>query len=145
MTIGLTSLAFFIMTWVQYSCEDSSVIEIVEITSNSEDICLSKEKEAIQQAMAFVCDLGVITRGTLPEEEIASFYTWTDSDFQKSIGASETADSSNDTLMYIVNFKNGKGYVILSATSPTPEILAYVEHGSLTPTTPIKSGGCACF
>ena len=126
------------------ACEDTSISDITEISSNLKEVSKVKDK-AIQQAMDLVTDLGVITRGALAEEEVETFYVWTREDFLKSTGVTNISCSPNDTLMYIVNFRNNKGYVILSATSPSPEILAYVENGTLNPTSPISDEWLCMF
>ena len=113
--------------------------EKMDSVNTSNDITIEAVKKS---AMDFINDIQPITRGE--SFDIASVYAWrSDEIFPITRGNDE--GELPDTMLYIVNFTNNNGYLLLSAKEPNHEVIAYVEEGNMTPTTTIDNPGMQLF
>ena len=105
----------------------------------SNDMTLDAVKKS---AMNFINDLQPITRGQ--NFDIASVYAWRSEDLFQTTRSNEDNELP-DTALYIVNFTNNNGFMLLSANDPIHEVVAYIEEGNMTPTTTVNNPGFKIF
>lgn len=113
--------------------------EKMESVNTSNDMKIENVKEC---AMNFINDIQPITRGE--SFSIASVYAWRSDEIFPTTRGNED-DELPDTALYIVNFTNNNGFMLLSANDPTHEVVAYVEEGNMTPNTKIDNPGFKLF
>ena len=131
------------MSMVFTSCDDSIREEYVEdaVTNYNVDMISVAKMKAID----FISGLGVVTRGSSPEEEISSCYEWTKENLCFQLKDYSDFKNLPDTIMYVVNLKNDNGYILVPVDQRIPGILAYIEHGSLSPLDRIENDGFKLF
>ncbi len=95
-------------------------------------------------AMDFVSELSSTTRSD-NTKEVGDVYAWLESDLYPNTRGGDSPDALQDTLLYIVNFKNNGGYVLVHAKDSVGGILAYVEKGHLAPDDEIENPGFRSF
>lgn len=106
----------------------------------SNDMTLEAVKKS---ALGFINDIKPVTRGK--NFEIGSVYAWRSDELSGKNRSDETNGENPDTTLYIVNFTDNNGYLLLSAKDPKHEVVAYIEEGNLTPTTRIDNPGMQLF
>jgi len=109
--------------------------------ANSQTITV---EEAKRQAIGFVNNLAMSTRSDA-EKEIGDVYVWRKDQIYRMTRSSETMASLPDTMMYIVNFKNNGGYMLVSASTNCRGVFAYVESGYMSPYDEINNPGFNVF
>lgn len=115
--------------------------EEMDRSSRVQDISLQEIVK--KEALDFVKDIAIDTRNS--QKTVSSVYPWRSCDIFTSTRSDETVAFLPDTLLYIVNFANEGGYALVSSTSISHEVVAYVEEGNLTPTEPIDHPGLRMF
>lgn len=93
----------------EVKCENRSLEEIIHIAQNAPSLFESKDE----------------TRGTKnvkKEIDLSSITSITNKDITRT-------SSAIDTLLYVMNYADNKGYVIVSSKQGTPGVIAYVEEG----------------
>lgn len=113
--------------------------EKMESVNGSNDMTIESVKKS---AMDFINDIQPITRGE--SFGIASVYAWRSDEMFPTTRGNEDVELP-DTALYIVNFTNNNGFMLLSANDPTHEVVAYVEEGNMTPNTIIDNPGFEIF
>lgn len=130
---------FAIASFICACTETEMWNEKMNSKSISDDVTIEAVKKS---AMDFINDLKPITRGE--SFDIASVYAWRSADaFSTSRVNGE--EELPDTALYIVNFTNNNGYLLLSAVDPAHEVVAYVEEGNMTPNRTIDNPGFKLF
>ena len=130
----LVCLSFF----VNCANDEDLSHSLLQAENNADPLIMAK-----MNAAAFVNDIYASTRST--EKEIASIYPWRSCEIFPTTRASESDFDFPDTLLYIVNFTNNDGYVLVNANSLYKEVVAYVEDGNLTPDSVIDNPGFRHF
>ena len=100
--------------------------------------------EAQKQAALFINDMITLTRSDV-NIEVGDVYAWRKDQLYPMTRSGEVYDLIPDTIMYIVNFKNDEGYVLVSADRNKETILAYVEKGYMSPFEDISNPGFKLF
>ena len=140
-----STLAFIAMCFGIVACHDMDDYQPQDDSSQAKARMKTiTVEEAKKQALMFVDNLGIQTRSLL-NKEVGDVYVWNREDIFPSSRNTTSMDNLPDTLMYIVNFKNNQGYVLVSANRNTESILAYVEEGSLRPNQQIDNRGFRIF
>lgn len=130
---------FAIISFICACTETEMWNEKMKSTNTSDDMTIEAVKKS---AMDFINGLKPITRGE--SFDIASVYAWRSADaFSTSRVNGE--EELPDTALYIVNFTNNKGFILLSAVDPAHEVVAFVEEGNMTPNTTIDNPGFKIF
>ena len=89
--------------------ENRAIEEIIQIAQNAPSLFESKDE----------------TRGTTnasKEIDLSSITSITNKDITRT-------SSAIDTLLYVMNYADNKGYVIVSSKQGTPGVIAYIEEG----------------
>lgn len=122
------------------ACNETEIWnERMNSVGTSDDITIEAVKKS---ALDFINNVQPITRGE--SFGIASVYAWRSEDmFPTTRGNGD--EELPDTALYIVNFTNNNGFMLLSANDPTHEVVAYVEEGNMTPNTTIDNPGFKIF
>lgn len=119
------------------SCSNDEIFEatanVAEESAQEVDFSRRSYSEALQIAqnsIAMIQDSAAVTRGeevgrTLNLESGVKTYC------QKTTRANGA--SANDTLIYVFNFNDNKGFAVVSANRATEGLLAVVENGSYDP------------
>ena len=87
--------------------------------------------------------MAATTRSDVTKKEIGDIYAWSSQQLRtiNEIKTFSTLDIMPDTLLYVVNFKNDNGYVLIAADSRLGDIIAVVDKGHLSPCDEIKNLG----
>ena len=97
-------------------------------------------------AVGFVKNFYGGTRAATTGQVVNSVYTWLSRDiYSNHLSTRGTTNNLPDTLLYIVNFGNDDGFVLVSADRNRPGVIAFVEKGSLTPNQEIQNPGFKIF
>lgn len=127
------SLLFFISLMVLASCQnDVTLAEQDPASVEAESRYNANELRAIGTAKSFISSFASTTRSG-EAKEVGDVYPWLSSDLFPATTRS-ASDELPDTLLYIVNFKDSEGYVLVHSQDSIGSILAYVEEGHLAPT-----------
>ena len=116
---------------------------------NEEYVFGSTEKElcslsdASKQALTFVQSLGIITRSSNDIGEIKTAYALTKDALLPIVGMRNNWSEVPDTILYVVNLKDDKGYVLVSAIDQN--VLGYIEHGAMPEISSITNPGFKLF
>ena len=101
-------------------------------SSQTDNRFTANELKAIGTAKSFITSLASTTRsGEI--KEIGDVYPWLTSELFPASTRS-ASEELPDTLLYIVNFEDSEGFVLVHAQDSIGSILAYVEQGHLAPT-----------
>ena len=103
----------------------------------------NKLDNASKQALDFVRSLGIITRSSNDLEEMESAYALTKDVFLPIMRSKDNWEVLPDTVLYVVNLKGDKGYVLVSAIDQI--VLAYIEHGKMPEIDSINNPGLTLF
>ena len=102
------------------------------------------EDEAVAISLEFIGEMNQKTRsgGT---KEVVSVIPWRFDDMLPQSRNNADYEGLPDTMLYIVNFKNNGGFVLVPADTRIKGILAYVEEGNLSPSDNIDNEGFKLF
>lgn len=113
------------------ACSEYRVDSMEEDVLCKDNEGLSMEECVKLQAIEFYQSLTLKTRGCADNVEIADVYPWKREDYYSTITRTKfSIEELPETLMYVVNFKNNKGFVLVSADTSNQVVYAYVEHGA---------------
>lgn len=130
---------------VLFSCShDSGDYTLEESAIPSNHNYSRHETRFVRTAMDFVASLNGKTR-QVKTREVGNIYAWLSKDLYPSTRTSETPEGLPDTLLYIVNFDNDQGFVLIRPQDMNGEIVAFVEEGNLTPSDSIVCPGFELF
>lgn len=117
-------LSLLAITLVCYGCADFSLsCEDFYVCKDEENNYTISIENAIDYLNAYMCNESNCTRGRKIDIKDISVI--------KYANQSTRADLNCDTLLYIVNFEENRGYAVLSADSRIPErIIAVVDSGN---------------
>lgn len=101
-------------------------------------------EEAKKQAEDFINDIIAQTRSNITKE-IGDIYAWRKDQLYTLTRAESDYNSIPDTIMFIVNFKNDEGFILLSADRNKETVLAYIEDGYMSPYEDISNPGFKMF
>lgn len=101
-------------------------------------------EDAARLAADFVNDMKRKTRNN-DEIGVASVLPWRYEDLYVQTRSGNHYDMLPDTMMYIVNFSDNQGFMLIPSDSRIQGVLAYVEQGNLTPTDRIENEGFKYF
>ena len=137
--IAFVFLEVLSISSVLISCQvDDSIIR----STPSDVYRADPMKIAAKQALDFVDDVELFTRSV--PNAISSVYPWLSSDIYPSTRESNIINEIPDTMLYIVNFANDRGFALVSSDT-LMGVVAYVEEGNLTPETNIENTGLRFF
>lgn len=119
--------AIFALTLSLASCGDNDVLDNAQ---NQEDILPQSEIRSIDEAYDIAAKSLIWLDAESSRGEVR--YLTSKSDI-KILKNKESRSDSNDTLMYVINFVDEKGFAIVPANRNMPELLAVVENGSYDP------------
>lgn len=131
---------FAILTIVCACTETEYWNENSKLKMTSKNVAYDAVKKS---AMNFIKDIKPATRGK--NFEIGSVYAWRSDEMPGKTRSEGTSPDNSDTTLYIVNFTDNNGYLLLSAKDPKYKVLAYIEEGNLTPTSTIDNPGLLLF
>ena len=87
-------------------------------------------EQAKNNAMEFVNNISSKTRGSNSSLEILNIEPAVINE-EITRSTDDNKSITNDTLFYVINFKNNQGYVIASAYDCLPSVVAYIENGNM--------------
>lgn len=126
------------------SCQSDGLNDSLEIEDPSVAYMGdSNLQRASAKALGFVVPLQKESRFGGTDISVASVYAWRACDISPQTRSGNVATS--DTLLYIVNFNNDNGFVLVSANERYDGVVAYVEDGNLKPTDKIDNPGFRMF
>ena len=128
------------------SCQDDEEFLLTE-EHGIDTLFTSKtitEIEAKAIAQDFLDNFYATTRST-SERSIGEVHAWKTKTIANVTRSQMPQNKLPDTLMYIVNLQDDKGYLIVSADKRYEKVLAYVDEGNLSPTDKIDNPGFQLF
>ena len=142
----MKKLVFLFIGALLFSCQSELLHDFS--TSNKRNhqrtsFRISKE-EAIALSLGFANELNVKTRGG-GYKEVESVIPWRLHDMYRQTKVNNYGEQLPDTMLYIVNFKNNDGFVLVPTDNRIKGILAYVEEGNLSPSDQIDNEGFNFF
>ena len=142
----MKKLVFLFIGALLFSCQSELLHDFS--TSNKRNhqrtsFRISKE-EAIALSLGFANELNVKTRGG-GYKEVESVIPWRLHDMYPQTKVNNYGEQLPDTMLYIVNFKNNDGFVLVPTDNRIKGILAYVEEGNLSPSDQIDNEGFNFF
>lgn len=119
-------------------CQDGYPIQCVD---EQEEMTLSSsEQRAVNEAIGFAQCLSKKNRAYYGHEtEVQSVHAWLAKDMAKYTRSASIANSI-DTLLYIVNFANNRGYALVAENENYAQVVAFIENGNLTPSDSLNPG-----
>ena len=138
----LAKLFFTSFIFALNSCTDFDEAN-KNISPNYVKTIISSE-EAAQLAIDMAEKMAVNTRGNDKQREVGEVYVWKTKDickYESTTRASSKLELLPDTLLYVVNFKDSNGYVLVSADKRLGEVVGIVDKGSLKPSGEIDNPG----
>lgn len=127
-------LSLLVVSSCQDCMESSSLLNEKQSSRN--------EMIAISSAKSFLNELPLCTRG-YDTREIGDVFPWY---LNKTITRGNFHGvNENDTLFYIVNFKQGNGFVIVPYGDEIGRVLAFAETGYLNPNHTIENPGLSQY
>lgn len=140
-----STLAFIAMCFGIVACHDMDDYQPQDDSSQAKARMKTiTVEEAKKQALMFVDNLGIQTRSLL-NKEVGEVFAWRYGDIFAFTRAGDSGVNYTDTMLYIVNFANEDGYILVSAKERSLGVVAYVEQGNLTPDTEIDIPGFQLF
>jgi hypothetical protein len=131
--------------WVNITSCENDVIDNSEINNNSDSGSVAKsymvsEEEAIGNLMDFIDAMengsksGVSTRSENKSARTVKSIDVIRTDKQKAVTYSSGSNFSTsiDTLMYLINFEDNRGYALVAADKRTNPIYAITDEGTLS-------------
>lgn len=142
-----TFLFTFLLCLITLSCETDSYTEYTVSADAPNTKSTISSDDAVAQVKEFLSGWNVNTRGDMVEREIGAVYAWRTNEIfpSSSFTRNTTSTQLPDTLLYIVNFENEEGFALVSADADRPDIVAFIEHGSLAPGQEIENPGFQLF
>lgn len=138
----LDKFFFTSFIFVLYSCSDFDGTNN-NIFPNYAKTSISPE-EAVQFAIDMADKMADNTRGNDRQREVGEVYVWETKDickFENMTRAASKLEILPDTLLYIVNFKDANGYVLVSADKRLGDVVGIIDKGSLKPSGEIDNPG----
>ena len=77
--------------------------------------------------------------------DVSDVLVWHSKEFTNTTRSTRFVSELPDTMIYIVNFENEQGYVLVSAKRKCSGVLAYIEEGHFAPTEEIDNPGFKIF
>lgn len=142
------SLFYLVLcAFILLSCERNTYQDYMPERFEGHSSVRISPQEAVEQVKNFLSAWADETRGGVPQKEIGEVYAWRTSDIYPSKHGTRGTLSSllPDTLLYIVNMENEEGYALVSADASKPDVVAFVEQGSLCPGQEIENPGFQLF
>lgn len=142
----MKKIAFIGCIWAfLIGCQnDASVVSQEDRINLNADFYTVGEQYAIAAARGFVNSLISSTRSG-EQKEIGDVYAWLSRDLYPETRGNGEYPHLPDTMLYIVNFQNEKGFVLVHSQDSMGRILAYVEQGNLSPSDSIGDEGFRFF